>query len=131
MAETHKITINNMAFNPGSLTIKVGDAIEWTNQTGMAHTVNPDKSEFPSSGHIKPQARFLTRSAPPVRPQPLTLRDPSVYEGNGYRHLIRIRGLQRAPRPLLAELLLELEIHHGELVVNYYQPARWRDQLHA
>jgi plastocyanin len=58
MAETHKVTINNMAFNPGSVTISTGDTVEWTNQMGFDHTVTPDKSEFPSSGHIEPQATF-------------------------------------------------------------------------
>ena len=59
MAESHKVIINNMAFNPASVTISTGDTVEWTNQMTMDHTVTPDKSEFPSSGHIKPQATFL------------------------------------------------------------------------
>jgi plastocyanin len=58
MAETHKVTINNMAFNPASITISNGDTVEWTNQMAFDHTVTPDNDEFPSSGHIKPQAKF-------------------------------------------------------------------------
>jgi plastocyanin len=58
MAQTHSIDITNMAFNPGSVTISVGDTVEWTNLMGMDHTVTPDNSEFPSSGHIKPKAKF-------------------------------------------------------------------------
>jgi plastocyanin len=44
MAESHKVTINNMAFNPASVTISTGDTVEWTNQMTMDHTVTPDKS---------------------------------------------------------------------------------------
>jgi plastocyanin len=60
MAETHKVAIKAppFAFDPNSLTVKVGDAVEWTNQTGMNHTVNPDKDEFPSSGVIRAGATF-------------------------------------------------------------------------
>ncbi len=58
MAQTHSIDIKNMPFNPGSVTIAVGDTVEWTNLMGMDHTVTPDNSEFPSSGHIKPNAKF-------------------------------------------------------------------------
>jgi len=58
MAQTQPVAINNMAFNPATVTISVGDTVEWTNQMNMDHTVTPDKGEFPSSGHIKPQAKF-------------------------------------------------------------------------
>jgi plastocyanin len=58
MARTHSIDIKNMSFNPGSVTISVGDTVEWTNRMGMDHTVTPDNREFPSSGHIKPNATF-------------------------------------------------------------------------
>jgi plastocyanin len=58
MAQTQPVTIDNMAFNPASVTISVGDTVEWTNQMTFDHTVTPDNGEFPSSGHIKPQAKF-------------------------------------------------------------------------
>jgi plastocyanin len=58
MAQTQSVTINNMAFNPATVTISVGDTVEWTNQMNMDHTVTPDNGEFPSSGHIKAKAKF-------------------------------------------------------------------------
>lgn len=58
MAKNQALTINNMAFNPNSVTISVGDTVEWTNLMNLDHTVTPDNGEFPSSGHIKPQAKF-------------------------------------------------------------------------
>lgn len=39
-AET--ITIQNLAFTPSTITIKVGDTITWTNKDSMAHTVTSD-----------------------------------------------------------------------------------------
>jgi len=33
------ILIENHAFNPASLTIKVGDSVTWTNKDGVAHSV--------------------------------------------------------------------------------------------
>ncbi len=58
MATTHAVLINNMAFNPASVTISVSDTVEWTHEMTFDHTVTPDNGEFPSSGHIKPQAKF-------------------------------------------------------------------------
>ena len=54
MAETHRVAIKGppFAFDPNSLTIKAGDTVEWTNQTGALHSVTPNKSEFP--GHDIP-----------------------------------------------------------------------------
>jgi plastocyanin len=46
MAETRKVSINNMAYNPANLTIKVGDTVEWTNQMAFDHTVTPTKANF-------------------------------------------------------------------------------------
>jgi plastocyanin len=47
MAQTHKIDIKEMKFNPPSVTIAKGDTVEWTNRMAMEHTVAPDKGEFP------------------------------------------------------------------------------------
>jgi plastocyanin len=54
MVKTQTVSTSNMAFNPNSVTVAVavGDAVEWTNQMGVDHTVNPDNNEFPASGHI-------------------------------------------------------------------------------
>ena len=58
MAKTQTVSISNMAFNPNSVTVVVGDTVEWTNQMGVDHTVNPDNNEFPASGHIGPGKTF-------------------------------------------------------------------------
>jgi plastocyanin len=58
MAQTHKVDIKEMKFNPASVTIAKGDSVVWTNTMTMDHTVKPDKDEFPSSGHIKPGKTF-------------------------------------------------------------------------
>src|SRR5262249_8956899 len=59
MAQTHKVDIQNMQFNPASLTIAKGDSVEWTNRMGFPHTVKPDNDEFPGSGPIGPNKTFL------------------------------------------------------------------------
>jgi len=58
MAQTHKVDIKDMKFTPASVTIAKDDTVEWTNRMAMDHTVAPDKGEFPSSGHIKPDKTF-------------------------------------------------------------------------
>jgi plastocyanin len=65
MAETHKGAITgspgNFSFDPNSLTIKAGDTVEWTNQTGALHSVTPNKNEFP--GHdLQPQGGTFSHS---------------------------------------------------------------------
>jgi plastocyanin len=58
MAQTHKVNIQNMKFDPASITVAVGDTVEWSNKMGFAHTVAPDGGEFPSSGKIEPNKTF-------------------------------------------------------------------------
>jgi hypothetical protein len=58
MAQTVKVDIQNMKFNPTSVPITQGDTVEWTNRMGMPHTVKPDHNEFPSSGAIAPNKTF-------------------------------------------------------------------------
>ena len=36
------VTMQNLAFNPAALTVKVGTKVTWTNQDGIAHTVTFD-----------------------------------------------------------------------------------------
>jgi plastocyanin len=57
MAE-HQVAINNMRYNPASITISSGDIVVWTNQMGFAHTVTPDNGEFQGSGRIPAQGKF-------------------------------------------------------------------------
>ncbi len=46
---THYIDISGMSFNPGTITINVGDTIIWTNnESSMPHTVTADNGNFDS-----------------------------------------------------------------------------------
>lgn len=40
--ETKSITIEKFAFNPGTLTVKPGTAVTWTNRDGVDHTIVSD-----------------------------------------------------------------------------------------
>jgi plastocyanin len=56
-ATTHQVEIKNMAFEPASVSIAVGDTVEWKNTMGMAHTATGDSGEF-DSGPIASNATF-------------------------------------------------------------------------
>jgi len=52
-AATKGVSIQNFAFNPGSISIHVGDTVKWTqNQIGETHTVTSDDGRFKSSGDL-------------------------------------------------------------------------------
>jgi plastocyanin len=51
------VTIAGFAFSPASLTVKVGDAVTWTNNDSTTHTVTADDGSF-SSGDVAPGATF-------------------------------------------------------------------------
>jgi plastocyanin len=42
------VTIHNLAFEPGTLTVTVGTTVTWVNNDGMAHTVTADDGTFDS-----------------------------------------------------------------------------------
>jgi amicyanin len=48
------VTIKDYAFNPGTISVKVGTKVTWTNEDAVAHTVTADdpSSDAPSSGDI-------------------------------------------------------------------------------
>ncbi|MBI3623456.1 cupredoxin domain-containing protein [Candidatus Pacearchaeota archaeon] len=53
---SHEIDISGFAFSSGSLTIKAGDIITWTNKDSATHTVTSDSgSELKSSSLSKGQ----------------------------------------------------------------------------
>jgi len=45
----NNVYIQNYAFNPSTLTIKVGDTVTWTNKDSVDHTVTSDTGVFASS----------------------------------------------------------------------------------
>lgn len=40
------VTIQNFAFSPASLTVKVGDKVTWTNQDSVGHSATADDNSF-------------------------------------------------------------------------------------
>jgi plastocyanin len=44
-----QVVMKGFAFDPASVTIKVGESVTWTNQDPTNHTVTADKGEFKSS----------------------------------------------------------------------------------
>jgi plastocyanin len=42
----NSVTIQNMAFSPATLTIKVGDGVTWTNQDSIGHSATADDNSF-------------------------------------------------------------------------------------
>jgi plastocyanin len=48
-AATDKVSIQNFAFSPTSITVKVGTAVTWTNNDTTQHTVTIDSGDGPHS----------------------------------------------------------------------------------
>ncbi len=46
------VIIENYAFNPATITVKVGDTVTWTNKDSMEHTASSDDGTF-DTGLIK------------------------------------------------------------------------------
>jgi amicyanin len=51
------VSIKNMSFSPGSVSIKVGDTVTWTNRDDQDHTVAARDGSF-SSGNMKSGESF-------------------------------------------------------------------------
>lgn len=51
------VTIQNMAFTPQNLRVKVGQTVTWTNQDQILHTVTSDTGAF-ESGNMNPGGTF-------------------------------------------------------------------------
>lgn len=45
-AAGHDVTVQNLAYNPASITVQVGDTVTWTNQDALPHTVTADDGSF-------------------------------------------------------------------------------------
>ena len=53
----NSVTLQNFAFSPATLTVKVGTTVTWTNKDGTTHTVTSDSGVF-NSGNLSPNATF-------------------------------------------------------------------------
>ena len=42
----NNVTIQNFAYSPASLTVKVGDKVTWTNQDSIGHSATADDNSF-------------------------------------------------------------------------------------
>jgi plastocyanin len=56
-ATTAAVKINGYAFHPGTLKIKVGTTVKWTNEQNLDHTVTANNGSF-NSGHLAPGHSF-------------------------------------------------------------------------
>ena len=52
------VTITSSGFQPGTLTVKAGDTVTWSNQDTAAHTVTSDTAGLFDSGPIAQGATF-------------------------------------------------------------------------
>jgi plastocyanin len=57
-----EVTIKGMKFTPGSVTIKAGQSVTWTNNDQRDHTVVADDGSF-NSGNLGPGASFTHKFA--------------------------------------------------------------------
>ena len=51
VSSTAAVTIKGFAFDPASITVKVGTAVTWTNKDSAPHTITGDKGDW-DSGRI-------------------------------------------------------------------------------
>jgi plastocyanin len=56
-SKTHIVTVENMKFEPQSLTVRRGDRVVWVNKDLVPHTATANNHQF-DSGNIAPQASW-------------------------------------------------------------------------
>lgn len=56
------VTIQNMAFSPVTLTVKVGDKVTWTNQDSVGHSATADDNSFDTGVFSQGQSKSITFS---------------------------------------------------------------------
>jgi len=56
-SKTHIVTVENMKFEPQSLTVRRGDRVVWVNKDLFPHTATANSHQF-DSGNIAPQASW-------------------------------------------------------------------------
>ena len=67
-AAVHTVTIDGFAFKPPTVTVKVGDTVEWRNTDPVPHTATAkdaglDSGEIPANGHYRFTAKKKGRFA--------------------------------------------------------------------
>jgi plastocyanin len=56
---TDKVTVQNFAFSPASITVKAGTTVTWTNSDSVAHTVTEtDGKSGPASSDVNPGSSY-------------------------------------------------------------------------
>jgi len=58
----NQVFIQNMAFNPGVISVAANTTIMWTNKDGVTHTVTSNTGKF-DSGNIAPGGTFSFKFA--------------------------------------------------------------------
>lgn len=53
-----KVSISNFSFNPGTLTVKVGTTVTWTNEDSAPHTVTSDSGSLLNSPRLSQGQSF-------------------------------------------------------------------------
>jgi len=56
------VTIAGFAFDPGTVTVSVGDTVTWTNRDRASHTATADDGSFDAGGIATDQAKSITFS---------------------------------------------------------------------
>ena len=59
---THTVSIENMQFQPATLTVKAGDSVVWVNKDMFPHTATSTSDAF-DSGQIEAGASWTFRAA--------------------------------------------------------------------
>jgi plastocyanin len=55
---TDTVAIQNFAFSPATIKVKVGTKVTWTNKDSAAHTVTGDNSDGPASGTLAQDSSY-------------------------------------------------------------------------
>lgn len=63
-----EVVIQNFAFSPSPLNVKVGDTVRWTNRDSAPHTVSSDSNAFESGTMNQGQAFQFTFKTPGTYP---------------------------------------------------------------
>lgn len=57
---TNTVTIQNYAFSPATITVKVGDTVTWTNNDSAPHSATADDGSFDTGTFSQGQSKSIT-----------------------------------------------------------------------